>query len=64
MASPKKDYFVQSFAKTIGRTADADLYHQSVNVGFQSVLQNKQLRQVVLLIVEDLKQLREVYGNI
>jgi len=64
MASPMKDYFVQSFAKTIGRTADDDLYHLSVNVGYQSVLQNKQLRQVVLLIVEDLKQLHEVYDNI
>ena len=64
MASPMKDYFVQSFAKMIGRTADDDLYHLSVNVGYQSVLQNKQLRQVVLLIVEDLKQLHEVFDNI
>ena len=62
MASPMKDYFVQSFAKTIGRTGDE--YHLSLNVGCQLVLQNKQLRQAVLLIMEDLMQLHEVFGNI
>ena len=63
MASPKKDYFAQFFVM-IGRTVDDYTYHHSKNADYQSVLpMSKQLHLAVLLIMEDLKLLLEVYGN-